>query len=135
MLWWWHQDQDAANHVSTRAFDSEGNPLAEERELLGGDYSLIAVADEGGALRVSYNESSEQGRYFQYLYGVQFDSDGILLRGMELTPRSFPPVSSLEDFDVSRAAGGGYRMPQHLLDAPSQRLGSAGGDVGSSSSL
>ncbi|MFP5287036.1 MAG: hypothetical protein ACLGI9_14945 [Thermoanaerobaculia bacterium] len=111
LLWWWHQDQgpvSATNHVSTRAFDSQGVPLADERELLGGDYSLVAAADEGGALRVSFGESSEQGQYFQYLAGVQFDSDGAFLRGMELTPRSIPPVSSLEDFDVSRAAGGGY---------------------------
>lgn len=109
LLWWWHQGRhDNINRASTRAFDSEGNPLAEERDVLGGFDSSIAVADEGVALQVSVSESSELGRYFQQLYGVQIDSDGVRLRSMELAPRSYPSESSLGEFDVSRAAGGGY---------------------------
>lgn len=107
VLWWWHYSD--INHALTRAFDSEGNPLADERDILSGySDSLLAVADEGVALKVYYTESSELGRDFQQLYGLQFGSDGVLLRGVELTPRYFPSSSSLGEFDVSRAAGGGY---------------------------
>jgi hypothetical protein len=104
-LWWHNQGSDAINHQSTRAFDSQGIPLAEESELPGGGEGRLAVADEGGALLVAVAELSEQGLPYMQLTGLHFDNDGAFLHAVELTP---PVIPSIEEFDVSRAAAGGY---------------------------
>jgi len=106
LLLWHHQGRDdGINHDSVRTFDSQGIPLAGENELFGGwVYAKLAVANEGGALKVAVEDFSEQGVPFQYLSGSLFDSDGASLRFVHLTPI----LGFVEGFDVIPAAAGGY---------------------------
>lgn len=108
LLRWWHQDVAPVNinHLSMRAFDSQGIPLAES-ERLGGWYGRFAVADEGGGLWVEASEFSVQSLPYEQVFGESFNNEGALLRGLELSP----PIDftrSIEEYDVSRAAAGGY---------------------------
>ncbi len=136
LLWWYHQGRDdSINHQSARAFDWRGIPLADESELLGGETgSKLAVAADGGALEVARTEDSEQGILFDYLTGLHFDNDAAFLRGVQLTPRIQPPVAILQEFDVSRAASGGYWLTWREDRADGAKVRArrvaAGGDPG-----
>lgn|GEM_PF-6796656 len=108
LLWWWRQDNgqvSSLNHESTRAFDSQGIPLAGGSEFLGGGSGKLVAAAEGGALRVAVSELSEQGIPYMQVFGALFDNNGAFLRGVELTP---PVFYSIEEVDVIPAAAGGY---------------------------
>jgi hypothetical protein len=131
LLWWWHQDNgqgSSLNHESTRAFDSQGIPLARGNELLAGGSAKFVTAAEGGALRVSVSELSEQGSPYMQVYGAHFDNNGAFFRSVELTP----PISSIiEGVDLIPAAAGGYWMTWHVGgEKPRARRVAAGGRPG-----
>jgi hypothetical protein len=135
LLLWWHHQGDDAPIQSSRAFDSRGIPLAVESELPGRlTDSQLAVADKGGALLVARFEESEQGQPFDELFGLHYDSRGAILWLVGLTPPIQPPGATLYEFDVSRAAGGGYWLTwresrEGVVKLRARRL-AAGGDPG-----
>jgi hypothetical protein len=129
LLWWWNQDNSSLNHESTHAFNSQGIPLAGGSEFEGGGPARFVAAAEGGALRVSVSELSEQGIPYEQLFGESFNNNGTFLRGVELTPRS---IDLSEGVDVIPAAAGGYWLTWR--GGGEQKLGArrvtAGGHLG-----